>query len=339
MRGWFGGGGQGDLAIDLGTANTLVFVRGRGVVVNEPSVVCITRRKGRNEVLAVGEEARRMVGRTPEIIRAIRPLRSGVISDFGATQAMIAYFIKRSRSTRFGRPNVVLSCPNGATPVERRAVQEAAEAAGARRVFLIREPVAAAIGAGLPVDTPYASMVVDSGGGTTEVALISVGDIVSAANCGVGGFDLDETILQAMRRNHGIAIGEETAERIKIGIGAALPPDDGDGRTIEIKGIHVASGRPQTVALTEREVAGWLADPLEAILEGLFTVWRDTPPELAGDILDRGIWLTGGGALLSRMDEFLKGSLGMPVFIADDPLLCGVKGGGRAFDHLETLRW
>lgn len=328
-----------DMAIDLGTANTLVYVKGRGIVLNEPSVVAIAEVKGKKHVLAVGEEAKQMLGRTPGNIRAIRPLRDGVIADFEVAEEMIKYFIRKVHNRRtFASPLVVVCVPSGSTAVERRAIQESAESAGARKVYLIEEPMAAAIGAGLPVTEPTGSMVVDIGGGTTEVAVLSLGGIVYSRSVRVGGDKMDEAIIAYIRRNHNLLVGEGSAARIKEEIGSACPPDDGDGRTMEIKGRDLMNGVPKELIISERQIAESLAEPVGAIIEAVKVALEHTAPELAADIVDKGIVLTGGGALLGNIDFVLRHSTGLPVSIADDPLSCVVLGTGRALEEMKRLK-
>src|ERR1700748_3245828 len=328
-----------DMAIDLGTANTLVYVKGRGIVLNEPSVVAIANVKGRNQVLAVGEEAKLMLGRTPSSIQAIRPLRDGVIADFEVAEEMIKHFIRKVHNRRsFASPLVIVCVPSGATAVERRAIQESAEAAGARKVYLIEEPMAAAIGAGLPVTEPTGSMVVDIGGGTTEVAVLSLGGIVYARSVRVGGDKMDEAIINYIRRNHNLLVGESSAERIKKEIGSACPPEDGEGRMTEIKGRDLMNGVPKEIVITERQVAESLAEPVSAIMEAVKVALENTAPELAADIVDKGIVLTGGGAMLTNMDTLLRLSTALPVSVAEDPLLCVALGTGHAVENIDRLR-
>ncbi len=328
-----------DMAIDLGTANTLVYVKGRGIVLNEPSVVAIAEVKGKKQVLAVGEEAKQMLGRTPGNIRAIRPLRDGVIADFEVAEEMIKYFIRKVHNRRtFASPLVVVCVPSGSTAVERRAIQESAESAGARKVYLIEEPMAAAIGAGLPVTEPTGSMVVDIGGGTIEVAVLSLGGIVYSRSVRVGGDKMDEAIIAYIRRNHNLLVGEGSAARIKEEIGSACPPDDGDGRTMEIKGRDLMNGVPKELVISERQIAESLAEPVGAIIEAVKVALEHTAPELAADIVDKGIVLTGGGALLGNIDFVLRHSTGLPVSIADDPLSCVVLGTGRALEEMKRLK-
>ncbi len=328
-----------DMAIDLGTANTLVYVKGKGIVLNEPSVVAIVENKGKKQVLAVGEEAKQMLGRTPGNIRAIRPLRDGVIADFEVAEEMIKYFIRKVHNRKtFASPLVVVCVPSGSTAVERRAIQESAESAGARRVFLIEEPMAAAIGAGLPVTEPTGSMVVDIGGGTTEVAVLSLGGIVYARSVRVGGDKMDEAIIGYIRRNHNLLVGEGSAARIKEEIGSACPPADGEGRTMEIKGRDLMNGVPKELIISERQISESLAEPVGAIIEAVKVALEHTEPELAADIVDKGIVLTGGGALLGNLDFVLRHATGLPVSIADDPLSCVVLGTGRALEEMKRLR-
>ncbi len=328
-----------DIAIDLGTANTLVYVKGRGIILNEPSVVAISTHRGKAQVLAVGDEAKLMLGRTPGNIQAIRPLRDGVIADFEVAEEMIKHFIRKVHNRRsFASPQVIICVPSGSTAVERRAIKEAAESAGARRVFLIEEPMAAAIGAGLPVTEPTGSMVVDIGGGTTEVAVISLGGIVYSRSVRVGGDKLDEAIIAYIRRHHNLLVGESSAERIKKSIGSACPPDDGDGRMMEIKGRDLMNGVPKELVISERQIAESLGEPVAAIVEAVKVALEHTAPELAADIVDKGIVLTGGGALLSNLDHVLRYATGLPVSIADDPLSCVALGSGRALEEMKTLR-
>ena len=328
-----------DMAIDLGTANTLVYVKGRGIVLNEPSVVAIVEHKGKKKVLAVGEEAKKMLGRTPGNISAIRPLRDGVIADFEVAEEMIKYFIRKVHNRRsFASPLVIICVPSGSTAVERRAIQESAESAGARRVHLIEEPIAAAIGAGLPVTEPTGSMVVDIGGGTTEVAVLSLGGIVSGRSVRVGGDKMDEAIIGYIRRNYNLLVGESSAARVKEEIGSACPPEDGDGATMEIKGRDLMNGVPKELVISERQVAESLADPVGAIIETVKVALEHTAPELAADIVDKGIVLTGGGALLGNMDLVLRQATGLPVSLADDPLSCVVVGTGRALEEMKRLK-
>lgn len=328
-----------DMAIDLGTANTLVYVKGRNIVLNEPSVVAIAKVKDKKHVLAVGEEAKQMLGRTPGNIEAIRPLRDGVIADFEIAEDMIKYFIRKVHNRRsFASPLVVICVPSGSTAVERRAIQESAEAAGARKVFLIEEPMAAAIGAGLPVTEPTGSMVVDIGGGTTEVAVLSLGGIVYSQSVRVGGDKMDQAIIAYIRRTHNLLVGESSAERIKEAIGSACPPEEGEGRTMAIKGRDLLNGVPKELIISERQIAESLAEPISQIIEAVKSALEHTAPELAADIVDKGIVLTGGGALLTNMDYVLRYATGLPVSIAEDALSCVVMGTGRALEEMKKLR-
>ena len=328
-----------DMAIDLGTANTLVYVKGRNIVLNEPSVVAISKVKDKKHVLAVGEEAKQMLGRTPGNIEAIRPLRDGVIADFEIAEDMIKYFIRKVHNRRsFASPLVVICVPSGSTAVERRAIQESAEAAGARKVFLIEEPMAAAIGAGLPVTEPTGSMVVDIGGGTTEVAVLSLGGIVYAQSVRVGGDKMDQAIIAYIRRTHNLLVGESSAERIKEAIGSACPPEEGEGRTMEIKGRDLLNGVPKELIISERQIAESLAEPISQIIEAVKSALEHTAPELAADIVDKGIVLTGGGALLTNMDYVLRYATGLPVSIAEDALSCVAMGTGKALEEMKKLR-
>jgi rod shape-determining protein MreB and related proteins len=303
ILGWL----SADMGIDLGTANTLVYVKGRGIVVNEPSVVAIIDYRGKKQVLAVGEEAKQMLGRTPGNIEAIRPLRDGVIADFEIAEEMIKHFIRKVHNRgSFVSPQVIVCVPSGSTAVERRAIQESAESAGARRVFLIEEPMAAAIGAGLPVTEPTGSMIVDVGGGTTEVAVLSLGGIVYSKSVRVGGDKMDEAIISYIRRNHNLLIGESSAERIKKEIGTAAPPEDGNGKTMEVKGRDLMNGVPKELIVNQRQIAEALAEPVGAIIETVKVALEHTAPELAADIVDKGIVLTGGGALLGNLDQVLR---------------------------------
>ena len=328
-----------DMAIDLGTANTLVYVKGRGIVLNEPSVVALIEYKGRKQVLAVGEEAKLMLGRTPGNIHAIRPLRDGVIADFEVAEEMIKYFIRKVHNRRsFASPLVIVCVPSGSTAVERRAIQESAEQAGARKVFLIEEPMAAAIGAGLPVTEPTGSMVVDIGGGTTEVAVLCLGGIVYAKSVRVGGDKMDDAVIGYIRRNHNLLFGEATAERIKENIGSACPPDDGDGRTHEIRGRDLINGVPKELLISERQISESLAEPVGAIIDAVKVALEHTAPELAADIVDKGIVLTGGGALLANIDYVLRHATGLAVTVADDPLSCVALGTGRVLEEMKKMR-
>ncbi len=329
-----------DMAIDLGTANTLVYVKGRGIVLAEPSVVAIADVRGKKQVLAVGEEAKQMLGRTPGNIQAIRPLRDGVIADFEVAEEMIKHFIRKVHARRgFTSPMIIVCVPSGSTAVERRAIQESAESAGARKVMLIEEPMAAAIGAGLPVTEPSGSMIVDIGGGTTEVAVISLGGIVYSRSVRVGGDKMDEAIISYIRRNHNLLIGESSAEKIKMDIGAAAPGYEGDeGPYREVKGRDLMNGVPREVLVSQREISESLGDPVSQIVEAVKVALENTPPELAADIVDKGIVLTGGGALLYRLDQVLRDATGLPVVVAEDPLQCVALGTGRALEEMKRLR-
>ena len=327
-----------DMAIDLGTANTLVYVRGRGIVLNEPSVVAITLINGRKQVLRVGEEAKQMLGRTPGDIMAIRPLRDGVIADFEVAEEMIKHFIRKVHNRRsFVSPQIMICVPSGSTAVERRAIQESAESAGARNVALIEEPMAAAIGAGLPVTEATGSMIVDIGGGTTEVAVISLGGIVYSRSVRVGGDKMDDAIINYIRRTHNLLIGESTSERIKKEIGSACPPEDDEGRMIEIKGRDLMNGVPKELVISERQVAEALAEPVGSIVEAVKGALEHTAPELAADIVDRGIVMSGGGSLLSNLDYVLRYATGLAVTVADDPLSCVALGSGQALENMKTM--
>src|SRR6266436_765809 len=330
------GFGGRDMAVDLGTANTLVYVRGRGIVLSEPSVVAIDSATG--EVHAVGLEAKRMLGRTPGTITAIRPLKDGVIADFDVTEQMLRHFIKSVHSFRFAHPRVIVCVPSGVTGVERRAVEEACYSAGASKAYLIEEPMAAAIGAGLPVAEPTGSMIVDVGGGTTEVAVISLGGIVVSQSIRVGGDKMDEAIIAYIRRNHNLLVGEGSAERIKKEIGSACVPEDGEGRVMEIRGRDLMNGVPKQIVISERQISESLAEPVGSIVEAVKVALEHTAPELAADIVDKGIVMTGGGALLSNLDLVLRHATGLPVSIADDPLTCVALGTGRALEEMKTLK-
>lgn len=328
-----------DMAIDLGTANTLVYVKGRGIVLNEPSVVAIANTKGKRQVLAVGEEAKLMVGRTPGNIQAIRPLRDGVIADFEVAEEMIKHFIRKVHNRRgFAAPQIIVCVPSGSTAVERRAIQESAESAGGRRVFLIEEPMAAAIGAGLPVTEPTGSMVVDIGGGTTEVAVLSLGGIVYACSVRVGGDKMDDAIINYIRRNHNLLIGESTAERIKKEIASATITPESESVVMSIKGRSLVNGVPKEIEINQRQISESLNEVVATIAEGVKTALENTAPELSADIVDRGIVMTGGGSLLANLDQVLAKATGVPVFIAENPLHCVVLGTGRALEEMKTLQ-
>ena len=327
-----------DMAIDLGTANTLVYVKGEGVVLNEPSVVATVENQGRTQVLAVGNEAKQMLGRTPGKIKAIRPMKDGVIADFEVAEQMIKSFIKKVHSGRtLSNPQIVICVPTGATNVERRAIRESADAAGARRVFLIEEPVAAAIGAGLPVAEPTGSMIVDIGGGTTEVAVLSLGGVVHSTSVKSAGDKFDEAIIEYMRSTHKLAIGETTAERMKKEIGSASPPEDGDGKSMNVKGRDLITGLPKEISISQRQIAEALAEPVAQIIDTIKRALEQTPAELSADIVERGIMMTGGGSLLGNLDKVLRRATSLPVSIAEDPLLCVVMGTGKALEEKSKL--
>lgn len=327
-----------DMAIDLGTANTLVYVKGEGVVLNEPSVVATVENNGTTQVLAVGNEAKQMLGRTPGKIKAIRPMKDGVIADFEVAEQMIKSFIKKVHKGRtLSNPQIVICVPTGATNVERRAIRESADAAGARRVFLIEEPVAAALGAGLPVAEPTGSMIVDIGGGTTEVAVLSLGGVVHATSVKAAGDKFDEAIIEYMRTTHKLAIGETTAERMKKEIGSASPPDDGDGRSMNVKGRDLITGLPKELSISQRQISEALAEPVAQIIDTIKRALEQIPPELSADIVERGIMMTGGGSLLGNLDKVLRRATSLPVSIAEDPLLCVVMGTGKALEERSKL--
>jgi len=328
-----------DLAIDLGTANTLVYVKGKGIVLGEPSVVAVrTDNRMKNKVLAVGLEAKNMLGRTPGNIIAIRPMRDGVIADFEVTEAMLRHFIHKVHNRRtFVRPRIIVAVPSGITQVEKRAVKESAESAGAREVFLIEEPMAAAIGAGLPITEPTCNLIVDIGGGTTEVAVISLAGIVFSRSLRVGGGKMDAAIMQYIKRKYNLLIGERTSEIIKTTIGNAYPDAD-DITTIEVKGRDLVSGIPKILAIDSEEVREAISEQIDAIVESVKIALEQTPPELAADIVDRGIVLTGGGALLKNLDRLLREETGLPITIADDPLSTVARGSGMALDNIEVLK-
>src|SRR6516162_9227340 len=327
------GFGGRDMAVDLGTANTLVYVRGRGIVLSEPSVVAIDQRTG--DVHAVGIEAKRMLGRTPGDIQAIRPLKDGVIADFDVTEQMLRHFIQKVHQNRWAHPRVVVCVPSGVTGVEKRAVEEATYSAGARQAYLIEEPMAAAIGAGLPVSEPTGNMIVDIGGGTSEVAVISLGGIVVSQSLRVGGDEMDEAISNEIKREHKLLIGQQTAEEIKLEIGSAFQlREEGEA---EVRGRDMLTGLPKTVVLTSEEVRHALEEPVSQIIEAIKSTLDKTPPELAADIMDRGIVLAGGGSLLTGLDERLRHETQMPVHLAESPLTCVAVGSGRSLEEFEAI--
>lgn len=328
-----------DMAIDLGTANTLVYVKDKGIALNEPSVVALLKENGTFRPYAFGHEAKMMLGRTPEEIQAIRPLKDGVIADFKGAEEMIKHFIRTVHNRRsFTGPLIIVCVPSGSTPVERRAIQEAAESAGAREVFLIEEPMAAAIGADLPVTEPTGSMIVDIGGGTTEVAVLSLGGIVYSRSVRVGGDKMDEAIISYIRRNHNLLIGESSAEKIKKEIGTACPPEDKKGRTMEIKGRDLIHGVPKEMILSEYQISESLFEPVSQIVEAVKIALESTPPELSSDIVDKGIVMTGGGSLLNNLDYVLREATKLPVFVADDALTCVARGCGKVLEEKNKLR-
>ena len=335
MWGFFGSLSH-DMGIDLGTANTLVHVKGRGIVLREPSVVAIKSDTG--EVLAVGEEAKQMIGRTPGNIIAIRPMKDGVIADFDVTQAMLRYFIRKAMNSKsFVRPRVVVGVPSGVTEVEKRAVIDAATQAGAREAYLIEEPMAAAIGAGLPVEEATGNMVVDIGGGTTEIAVISLGGIVTSCSIRIGGDEMDSSIISYIRRMYSLMIGERTAEEIKINIGTAMLTTDKD-KSMPVRGRDLVTGLPKNVEVKSSEIREALSDPIFKIVDAVKSTLEKTPPELAADVMDHGIMMTGGGALLSNLDKLLAKETGMPVIVADDALSCVGEGTGRSLEDMNLLK-
>jgi rod shape-determining protein MreB len=324
-----------DMAVDLGTANTLVYVRGRGIVLNEPSVVAINTKTG--AILAVGAEAKQMIGRTPAHIVAIRPLKDGVIADFDVTEKMLRYFIQKVHRRSFlVKPRVVVCVPSGITGVEQRAVEEATISAGARSAFIIEEPMAAAIGAGLPVHEPTGNMVVDIGGGTTEVAVVSLGGIVTSQSIRIGGDELDEAIIQYTKKEYSLMLGERTAEEIKMGLGSAFPmPDE---QQAEIRGRDLVTGLPKTIIVAAEEIRRAIEEPVNAVVDAVKNTLDKTPPELAADIMDKGIVLCGGGALLKGLDERLKHETGMPIHVCEDPLFAVAVGSGKCLEEFEALK-
>ncbi len=337
LKGLFGSFSK-DMGIDLGTANTVVFVHGKGIVLQEPSVVAIDQMTG--EIIAVGQEAKQMVGRTPGNIRAVRPLKDGVIADFDTTQAMLKYFIRKATTNmRFIHPLVVVGVPSGVTGVEERAVKDAAMQAGAREALVIEEPMAAAIGAGLPVNEPTGNMIVDIGGGTCEVAIISLDGIVTARSIRVAGDEMDEAIVNHIKRTYNMMIGERTAEEVKMTIGSAYPPDHEE--TMDVRGRDLVTGLPKTLKVNSTEIQRALSDTVNAIVDSIKATLEKSPPELAADIMDRGIVMTGGGSLLRNFDKLVSSETGMPVHMAEEPLLTVVRGTGMVLDdprHLEALR-
>ena len=324
-----------DIGIDLGTATTLVYVKGKGIVFCEPSVVAVER--GTSHVLAVGEEAKRMLGRTPGNIIAIRPMRDGVITNFEVTEAMLRHFIRKVRHRRFQiRPRIVIAIPSGITEVERRAVKESAERAGARDVFLIEEPIAAAIGVGLPIQEPVGNMIIDIGGGTTEIAVISLAGIVFSKSIRIGGDEMDEAIIEYLKKTYNLMVGERTAEDIKIKIGSAYPLED--EMSLEVKGRDLIAGLPKAVTITSEEIRESLQEPLRAILEVTKMSLERTPPELAADLIDHGIVIAGGGALLNGLDKFISEETGLPVHIAEDPIIAVANGTGKVLNEIKYLK-
>ena len=333
LFGWM----SNDLAVDLGTANTVVYVKGKGIVLREPSVVAVRQDIRGSRVLAVGKDAKKMLGKTPGNIAAIRPMKDGVIADFEVTEAMLRYFINKVHNRRtLVHPRIIISVPSGITQVEKRAVRETAESAGAREVYLIEEPMAAAIGANLPITEPTANMIVDVGGGTTEVAVISLAGIVYAKSVRVAGDKMDEAILQHIKRKHNLAIGERTAELIKTTIGNVLPEEPYE--TMDIKGRDLVSGVPKTLTITSHEIQSAIAEQVDVIVDAVRVALEVTPPELSADIVDQGIVLTGGGALLKNLDHLLMAETGLPIIVADDPLSSVVLGSGQALDNFDILK-
>ncbi len=327
-----------DMAIDLGTANTLIYVRGKGIILNEPSVVAYHVKDGRKRVLAVGEDAKLMLGRTPGSIEAIRPMRDGVIADFEVAEEMIKHFIRKvHKRGSWAKPKIIVCVPHGATAVERRAIRESVMAAGARRAGLISEPIAAAIGAGMPIADPTGNMVVDIGGGTTEVAVMSLGDVVYAQSVRVGGDRMDEAIIGYLRRQHNLLIGEATAERIKTEIGTARMPNDGIGERVNVRGRDLLNGVPKEMEINQGQIAEALAETVQTIVEAVMTALEQTPPDLAADIVDRGVMLTGGGSLLGDLDLALREQTGLAITVAEDPLNCVAVGTGKSLEFENQL--
>jgi rod shape-determining protein MreB and related proteins len=338
MFGALGGLFSSDMAIDLGTANTLIYVKGKGVVLSEPSVVAYAVKDGRKRVLAVGEDAKMMLGRTPGSIEAIRPLRDGVIADFDVAEEMIKHFIRKvHRRGAWAKPKIVVCVPHGATPVEKRAIRESVMAAGARKAGLISEPIAAAIGAGMPIADPTGNMVVDIGGGTTEVAVLSLGDVVYARSVRVGGDRMDEAIIGYLRRQHNLLVGDATAERVKMEIGTARMPDDGVGARVSIRGRDLLNGVPKEMEITQGQIAEALNEAVQTVVEAVMTALEQTPPDLAADIVDRGVMLTGGGALLGDLDLALREQTGLAITVAEDPLNCVAIGTGKSLEFETQL--
>ena len=339
LSGWLSGGRLipvNDIAVDLGTANTLVYVKGEGIVLNEPSVVAVDR--GTRRIMGIGLEAKRMIGRTPEGIEAVRPLKDGVIADVDVTEMMLRHFLKQVTAKRIFRlkPRVVVGVPSGITELERRAVRSSAMAAGAKAVYMVAEPMSAAIGVGLPVETPTGNMVIDIGGGTTEIAVIALSGIVSNTSIRVGGDELDTSIVTFLRKNYNLLIGEPTAEAIKIQIGSAF--DAGDEREMEVKGRDLVSGIPKTVTVHSQEIRECIQEPIQAIVEAVRRALEITPPELSSDIVDRGIVMTGGGALIRGLDRLLQHETNLPIHVDEEPLTCVVQGAGRILDDMMKYR-
>jgi rod shape-determining protein MreB and related proteins len=326
-----------DIAVDLGTANTLVYVKGEGIVLNEPSVVAVE--KGSRKILGIGLEAKRMLGRTPDNIEAVRPLKDGVIADVDVTEMMLRHFLRQVTAKRIFRikPLVIVGVPSGITELERRAVRSSAMAAGAKAVYMVAEPTAAAIGVGLPIETPTGNMVIDIGGGTTEIAVIALSGIVSNTSIRVGGDELDTAIVTFLRKSYNLLIGEPTAEAVKIQIGSAWADDDAD-RTMEVKGRDLVSGIPKTVTVHAREIRECIDEPIQAIVEAVRRALEITPPELASDIVDRGIVMTGGGAMIRGLDRRLMAETNLPIHVDDEPLTCVVRGAGRILDEMQKYR-
>jgi len=328
-----------DMAIDLGTANTLVYVKGKGIILNEPSVVAYHIKDGTKKVLAVGEDAKLMLGRTPGSIEAIRPMREGVIADFDSAEEMIKHFIRKvHKRTTFSKPKIIVCVPHGATPVEKRAIRQSVMSSGARRAGLVAEPIAAAIGAGMPITDPTGNMVVDIGGGTTEVAVMSLGDIVYARSVRVGGDRMDDAIISYLRRQQNILVGETAAERIKTTIGTARMPDDGRGASMQVRGRDLLNGVPREIEINQAQIAEALSEPFQGICEAVMIGLEATPPDLAADIVDCGVMLTGGGALLGELDLALRERTGLPISVADQSLSCVALGTGKVLEFEKQLR-